>query len=229
MLQRLWEKFQTKPAPRDALDFATLRKLIGKRDPVILDIGANSGGEVLQFLKLFPKASIYCFEPDARAQESFRRRVKSDRVQLFEMAIGSIDGVVDFNASGGAPPPELGYGRTDWDLSGSIRKPKGHYDMAPWVKFDSVVQVPINRLDTWATTHGVTNVDFIWADVQGAEGDLIEGGRETLKRTRFFYTEYHDHELYEGQITFQQLLAMLPEFEIVQRFSGDVLLRNTAL
>lgn len=229
MLSELWQRFRRRSPAGDAIDIASLPSLLRKKDPVILDIGSNAGAEVIQFLKLFPKAHIYCFEPDARAQERFRRRISSERVKLFEMAIGSVDGIVDFHASGGAPPPELNYGRTDWDLSGSIRKPKGHRDMAPWVKFDSVVKVPIRRLDTWAREHGVDKVDFIWADVQGAEADLIEGGRQTLRHTRYFYTEYHDHELYEGQPSLKDLLAMLPDFEPLQIFPGDVLLRNTSL
>ena len=72
-------------------------------------------------------------------------------------------------------------------------------------------------------------IDLIWADVQGAEGDLIEGGRQALARTRYFYTEYDDQELYEGQIPLAKLLSLLPEFEIVPRYRWDVLLRNRAI
>ena len=41
-------------------------------------------------------------------------------------------------------------------------------------------------------------IDLIWADVQGAEADLIEGGTEALRRTRYFYTEYNNQELIRG-------------------------------
>ncbi|MEN9248224.1 MAG: hypothetical protein Q6L50_08560 [Gloeomargarita sp. GMQP_bins_120] len=37
--------------------------------------------------------------------------------------------------------------------------------------------------------------DFIWADVQGAEVDLIQGGLQALANTRYFYTEYANTEL----------------------------------
>ncbi len=84
----------------------------------------------------------------------------------------------------------------------------------------------VKRLDTWAKEHGVTAVDFIWADIQGAEGDLITGGKETLANTRYFYTEYSDEELYEGQPTLAQLQSMLPTFSIVRRYPMDVLFEN---
>ena len=62
--------------------------------------------------------------------------------------------------------------------------------------------------------------------MQGAEGDLIKGGRETLANTRYFYTEYNNRELYEGQLGLRELLSLLPDFDVVQRYPHDVLLRN---
>jgi hypothetical protein len=86
----------------------------------------------------------------------------------------------------------------------------------------------VKRLDTWAAQNGIARVDFIWADVQGAEGDLISGGKDTLARTRFFYTEYSNDEWYEGQPTLAQIMDMLPNFRILQRYPMDVLLENAA-
>jgi hypothetical protein len=63
-------------------------------------------------------------------------------------------------------------------------------------------------------------------DVQGAERDVLSGGKRTLERTRFLYTEYGEREMYEGQYTFKQLVNALPEFEVVTRYPADVLLRN---
>jgi FkbM family methyltransferase len=227
MLRRLIERLKRPPENADSLDLRLLPSLLRKKDPTILDIGCNSGDETEQFLRLFPKATIYCFEPDPRARASFLNRIGEGRVELFDIAIGAVDGTIDFYQSGGTPPAK--YGREVWDLSGSIRKPKNHYELAPWVTFDSVLEVTVNRLDTWASTHNVSRVDFIWADVQGAEVDLLRGGPNTLKNTRFLYTEYHDHELYEGQATLQELLEIIPDFETVRRYPGDVLLRNTKI
>ena len=77
--------------------------------------------------------------------------------------------------------------------------------------------------------HGIEHVDFIWADVQGAEVDLVEGGQRTLANTRLLYTEINDIEMYEGQITLEGLLARLPGWSVVKRYPNDVLLRNDRL
>lgn len=66
-------------------------------------------------------------------------------------------------------------------------------------------------------------------DVQGAEQDVIEGGRRALSRTRFVYTEYSNEQLYEGQLSLRELLKILPEFRIVKRYPHDILLRGPAL
>lgn len=65
--------------------------------------------------------------------------------------------------------------------------------------------------------------------MQGAEGDLIAGGSETLARTRYFYTEYSNDEMYEGQPSLAQLVDMLPNFCIFRRYQWDVLFENAAM
>ena len=94
------------------------------------------------------------------------------------------------------------------------------------MKFDQQIEVPIVRLDDWAEEHGITSVDFIWADVQGAESDLIDGASRILASTRYFYTEYSNSEWYEGQITLQGLVEKLPDFELLRRYPMDVLFRS---
>ncbi|WP_448379798.1 FkbM family methyltransferase [Gloeomargarita sp.] len=114
-------------------------------------------------------------------------------------------------------------------MSGSIRKPKKHREVFPWCTFEQTIQVPTQKLDTWWQTAGFPQIDFIWADVQGAEVDLIQGGKKALAHTRYLYTEYANVELYEGQIPLREILRLLPDFQLVYRFSGDVLLKNKRL
>lgn len=224
--RRLRTQASANPTHRASLDIDELPALLGASEPIILDVGCNNGQHTLRFLRAFPRATVYSFEPDDRALEAFRKNVQSERAKLFPYALGNLDGVADFHMSGGEPPAHLGYRTRDWDRSGSIRKPKNVLLTTPWVKFERVVPVQIRRLDTWAKEHGIRNVDFIWADVQGAEADLIAGGTATLANTRFFYTEYGDGEDYEGQMNLAGLLRMVPDFEVVERFRFDILLRN---
>jgi FkbM family methyltransferase len=211
-------------------DLNELPRLLGKDDPVILDIGCNDGSHTLEFLRLFASARVYAFEPDPRALASFRSKVNDARAGLFDLAISDEDGVTEFHVSDGVPPAEWKDLRpAGWDLSGSIRKPKEHLAENPWCEFKETISVRTKRLDTWRREEGVESIDFIWADVQGAEENLIRGGAEALRRTRYFYTEYSDRELYEGQIGLREIRGLLPDFDVLYRFSNDVLLKNRAL
>jgi hypothetical protein len=82
------------------------------------------------------------------------------------------------------------------------------------------------QLDTWLASTNLDRIDFIWADVQGAEEDLILGAGRALQITRFFYTEYSNEEWYEGQINLSGLIEALPDFEVAALFPADVLFRR---
>ena len=208
-------------------DVNSLPELLGKDDPVILDIGCNDGSHTLKFLNLFDKATVYSFEPDPRAQERFKNKVTGERARLFEVALAAVDGSADFYVSDGYPSSEWEEVMPKgWDMSGSIRKPAEHRQAYPWCTFDKKIEVRTQKLDTWCRTENVDFIDFIWADVQGAEVDLIDGGQTALRQTRYLYTEYSNRELYEGQARLGTILERLPDFEIARRYENDVLLRN---
>jgi FkbM family methyltransferase len=221
------------PISGEQIRFSYLRELIGANARVILEIGAHHGWHTAAFLKFFPQAAIYAFEPDPRAITKFKASIGDPRVHLQEMAIGSADGEAKFFVSNGLPPDISPANAANvypqgWDQSGSIRQPKTYKAMWPWLKFENTITVKVQRLDSWARQNGIGTVDFIWADMQGAEGDLAEGGQTTLARTRYLYAEYSNYEIYEGEPTLQMLLDMLPNFSVVKRYPCDVLLKNNS-
>jgi 2-O-methyltransferase len=220
------------PVSPGELDRLYLKQLLGADAALILEIGANDGTHTSRFLTDFPSATIYAFEPDPRASAKFKARVHEPRAHLFECAIGAKDGEAKFHVSSGLPDGMPMNEQKDyplgWDQSGSLRAPKRHTTVWPWVKFETKIKVAVKRLDTWANEYGIKTVDLIWADVQGAEGDLIAGGKNTLARTRFLFTEYSNDGLYKGQPTLARLVKLLPNFSIVRRYPGDVLFKNDA-
>jgi 2-O-methyltransferase len=152
--------------------------LVKKPNPTILEIGCNDGGDTLAFLRVMPQAKIYCFEPDPRAIGRFKKHLGAHlgKVRLFEIAVSDRTGQIDFYSSSGGDRPN------GWDLSGSIRRPKNHLIECPWVKFEKTITVSTCRLDDWCAENGVKQVDFIWMDVQGAEGDVIAGAPKFCKK-----------------------------------------------
>jgi FkbM family methyltransferase len=212
------------PIISGALTATEIRQLVGKDDPVIIEVGANCGQTTAELLKAMPRATIFAFEPEPRAIAKFRNTIANPNVHLYECAIGAMNGTTSFYQSSGAEHL-LDY-REGWDQSGSIRRPNSHLKVWPWVKFEKQITVPIITLDDWSKQHRITKADFIWADVQGAESDLVEGAALFLRSSRYFYTEYSNDEWYEGQITLNDLLEKLPDFDLVRRYAMDALFKN---
>jgi FkbM family methyltransferase len=200
----------------------------------MLEFGACDGYHTNQFLRML-KASgkpfvFHAFEPERSNYKtcSMATLPHASDFTLWNAAVGASTGEQKFYVSGGARtvdgrPVEHYYG------SSSIRAPKLVTSSWPEMTFRETT-VQVTTLDLFAAEHLSDRViDFIWADIQGAEVDLIRGGAATMSRVKYLYTEYCDAELYEGEVGRDALCAMLPGFEMVEDYGGDVLLKNKEL
>ncbi len=212
--------------------YAQLPRFLDCAAPLtVVEIGAADGGDTRNLRYTFPAATIYFFEPDPRNIYLIKRDKTDKLATLIEAAVGDRDGAAEFQLSTGSPPRGHPlFGVKVWSWSSSLKRPAKHTELYPWVKFDTTATVKVMRLDTFAQERGVGTIDFIWADVQGAEDQLVAGGQQALARTRYLYTEYSEAQLYEGQIGLAEILRRMPgRWEIAERFGEDVLLRNLDL
>lgn len=224
-LARLTKEKMKGPGPvRIPVDKKELRALVKSPNPVLFEIGAANGDDTEELLNLFSdsKAKIHVFEPEPRNIEILKRRF-GNKVSLFEGAVSDTDGTLTFNRS-----------RTDdkeaLRLSGSIMKPKNHTKIWKWIYFDETAKVKSITLDSYCKKYNIKTIDFVWCDVQGAEGKVIAGGKEAFaSKIKYFFTEYSNEEHYEGQPTLKKIKKLLPNFEVVKDYGTDVLLRNKNL
>ena len=216
-----------RPHSRREISKKEIKSLLQKGNPLILEIGANDGNDTLEFLQTFKNLKIYCFEPDPRAIKKFKLKINDKRCSLSEIAVSNKEGEIEFYMSGGQNPEKT---INDWDASSSIKKPFKHLKMCPWIKFEKKIVIKSKKLDDWVKEKKIKNIDFIWADVQGAEKELIEGGLKTLnEKTKYFYTEFSNEEMYENQINLSEILKLLPRFKIIKIYENNVLLKNIAI
>ena len=212
------------PVTDSAITKELICQLVSKPNPTIIEIGCHDGTNTHWFLDIFDSPRIFCFEPDPRAVLRFKQNIGNrPEISLFEYAISNKNGETTFYMSSGQES-EIMPG--EWDCSGSIRKPKNHLIVHPWCKFEKKIIIETKTLDTWRKEQSIDKIDFIWMDVQGAEIDVIRGGRNALRKTRYLYTEYSNKELYEGQISLKYLLKELVEFDVIVRYPDDILLKN---
>jgi len=183
--------------------------------PLILDIGSYDGKDGYEVAKL--GAHVHCFEP-----VNFDNFMSHENMVLHPYAIGAEDKITVMNCS---PHKQ----------SNSLRKPKTHLELFPEVKYTHRESVEMMRIDTWykgfSTIKYTPKIDLIWADVNGSEGDLIKGAQKVLSITRFLFIETSDKELFEGQITTDELLKLLPGWKVLGIYNhlgnfGNILLQN---
>src|SRR5262245_56296770 len=54
------------PAYPNPISKSTIHELVGRDDPLILEIGCNDGTDTAELLSTFPRGQIHCFECDPR-------------------------------------------------------------------------------------------------------------------------------------------------------------------
>jgi FkbM family methyltransferase len=201
-----------------------IKNLINKKNPTIFEIGCADGRDTQSFIDVFEELDIFCFEPEPKNIKIVKDTISYNKHHLFEGVVSDTTGKILFNRSRTDNPDDLSY-------SGSIKKPKEHLVEWPFIKFDNTIEVNSITLDDFCDINNISIIDFIWADVQGAEENIILGGKKTFEnKVRFLYTEYSNKEYYEGQSTLSQILDLLgSNWTILIDFGTDVLLKNTKL
>jgi FkbM family methyltransferase len=206
-----------------------IKEFIRKLDiKVLVEIGAHFGTDTVDFRRMHPAARIVCFEPDPRNIKMIKKLGNDKICELHELAVSNTNQPMDFYMSSGNSKGLVTsslLAENDWSCSSSLKKPTGHLRLHRWVSFPKSTKVKCSKLDDFEPLKN-TKIDFMWVDVQGAEDLVFSCAQETLKNTHYVYTEYCNHQLYEGQLNLQGILNLFPGFSVLHDFGGDVLLQN---
>lgn len=138
----------------------------------ILDIGANIGYTARVFAAARkPPARIYAFEPDlasfATLGEVIRRENLEDAVEIFNMAVGSAEGSLEFWHN-----EEHSADHRIVTEQFKVSRPAG----------EKITTVAVTTVDHFVAKRNLQNVSFIKIDVQGYELAVCQGMRQTLGR-----------------------------------------------
>jgi FkbM family methyltransferase len=165
---------------------------------VIYDLGANVGVSSLFFASLFPKATIYGFEP---LPENFEVCLLNYRgipnsSQVFPWAIGSKTGQAIFDCKNDSRGGRLEFTNQD-----------------PNLQTIAQIQVKIISIADLINKEGLPPPDFLKIDVEGAEYDVLAGlaGYEdsvgsiylethgdNIKRNCILWLERHKFQICQG-------------------------------
>ncbi len=203
----LWAYTRLYLAGKRLADRGARRFLESRVEPgmVVLDIGANVGFYSLFFARLVGAAGrVHAFEPDPLSRRILEGRrdaanaanaantASLSNLEIAAVALGDREGRVTLYCN----PTN----RADNRLHDSLQ--------APGVE---AVDVPLTTLDAFCAERGITRIDAMKMDVQGAEVAALRGMKETMRRTppRWLFLEFEPELLRNAGASPEELWALL--------------------
>jgi len=207
----------------DRIPKAKIQAILGSiPNPTVVELGAHRGTDTeWLYAACKGKVTYLAVEPDYRHWDALWAICSPRDIRMVSFAVGAANETrhLHLAVTDGVP------------ASSSLRKPATHLDAFPSIGFEKApVESVVKTLDRLMYVHGV-QPDFIWADIQGSEGDMIKGGCGTLRKTKWVYCESYNVEMYAGQMLRPEFLREMSTlgFEVEDEDRDNVLLRNTLL
>ena len=178
-------------------EFAFLDRVL-KPGMAFVDVGANDGYYTLfAARRVGPAGQVVAVEPSSREQAHLRRNLARNglaNVHIVAAALGAAAGVADLHLAHGVH--------------------SGHNTLGGFAHDDVVradlEKVPVETLDAVVVRHGLSRLDVVKIDVEGAESGVIAGARTTLGTMRpLLMVEINDGALRAQGSSEQALLATL--------------------
>ena len=165
----------------------------------IVIVGAYEADEASRMRQVYPNAQFLCFEPNPKTYQRLAKKHED------------CDWLTPRNVALSDAPGKDRFYELDMPGNGSLLEP----DVENWattVKWNdkgmTSFEVEMSTLDHEAAT--LPAVDLLWMDVQGAEGRVLDGGGETLKRVKAIIVEVAlVHSPYKGAMLFPAIKARL--------------------
>lgn len=192
------------PGILPTLDVPWLRAV---QPQTILDVGANTGQFSFAARKVFPKASIYAFEPLPGCLQTLQERMDGDAgFRAFPFALGSEDGEVTIHESASSPSSSI------------LTMTNQHVEAFPWTAGGRDVVVGLRRLDSLLPELDLVSPVLLKVDVQGYSLEVLNGARETLRACDLVIVETSVATLYEGESSFDEVYRLMHDAGF--RFAG---------
>lgn len=178
----------------------------GRKDSIILDIGANIGSFTVSFAKLFPSCKVHAFEMMDKTYKALQKSVELnelDNVITHNIGLYDKDGVYGINYKSNM----LGHTCIVDDVM---------------LKSNPVAVVNNNAICTTLDSFNLENVSFIKMDIQGAEYFALLGAEKTLRNSDcVIIAEYVKHDYGKLDKTKKYLKSL--NYELISQHGKDFL------
>ncbi|MDB5150604.1 MAG: methyltransferase FkbM [Mucilaginibacter sp.] len=134
----------------------------------IFDVGANIGQTANYFIRHFPDADIYCFEPVDATYKKLVSNINNTNIHTFNEGLGATIQTNTIN-------------KNDASGSSSLKNDDG--------RFSGTEKVKINTAQNFCIQKQITAIDLLKMDVEGYELEVLSGLGPMLKNVKMIYSE----------------------------------------
>jgi FkbM family methyltransferase len=167
---------------------------------IVIDAGANVGTFSIIASKIAGnEGCVFSFEPLTEITEYLKENMEINNcsnIVIENLILGDDNKNIDF------------FYNLDTDYNGSSKIFTNHNSVAK-----KITQI---TLDKYVNDNNVPRVDFIKADIEGAERELLKGAEVTIKkyRPKIAIRTYHLPD--DEKVLFDLLHSFVPEYNLVQ-------------
>jgi FkbM family methyltransferase len=134
-----------------------------------IDVGAHLGEFTMGYARSNPALTVFAFEPNWSVARKMMGQ--SANFMVFPMAVAEQDGLADFHVNAADDTSSL----LPFDPEG-LEKWKGSESL----RTEATVRVPTIRLDTFMNLMGLSAVDYLKIDAQGADLAVVRSAGSRL-------------------------------------------------
>ncbi len=168
----------------------------------IIDVGANAGQFTIAALNIYDGVIVHAFEPVESCVDQLRINTKNYKgVHIYNIALGA------------RPERRTFYENRSSLCSSLLKTSQKHRSEFPEAIEKSHKTLDLSTLDFFFSRIRLPEPVLLKIDVQGAEKQVIEGGRETLKQVEFVMLEASFTPMYLEELMFLELIHVMSKFK----------------
>jgi FkbM family methyltransferase len=186
-----------------------LKHLI-KDAPIIFDVGANEGRYAEMISSVFPRASLYCFEPHPKNFERLKQRGVD--ATFLELALGEEKKSCAL------------FERVDYP-EGSEMASVYETVITELHGVESVkIDVKMQTIDNLVRENNLPQIDFLKIDVEGHELGVLQGARQTIAAGKLKVVQYEfNHPNIESKVFMRDFRKELKDYQFFRLVEQGVL------
>lgn len=180
------------------------------QQPLIFDVGGNTGQSIRTYRENFSSSPIRSFEPLPKAYKMMRSAAIADGNTVPEnLALDSSVGEKSFFSNRGGANQTSSFFEPG-ELAKHCFDPSG-------LELEEVIQVKTNTLDQYCADKGIDRIDLLKLDTQGNELEIMRGAKGLLSRkgVTMVYCEVMFTECYKSSPLYHDIASFMAEHGLV--------------